>query len=72
MSATAVVRIVCFIHTKRPTNRPTLDPQADEELIAASRSRREADWMLPMSERLARLHELCKQMSAVKGSARRH
>jgi hypothetical protein len=33
--------------------------------------RREVDWALPMSERLARLHTLCKQMSAIKGAAAR-
>ncbi len=32
--------------------------------------RREADLALPMSERLARVHALCKQMSAIKGAAR--
>ena len=31
--------------------------------------RREAALALSMSERLARLHTLCKQMSAVKGAA---
>jgi hypothetical protein len=46
----------------------TLD---DGRLTDVSRSRVEALRALPMSERLARLHELCKQMSAVKGRARR-
>jgi hypothetical protein len=31
--------------------------------------RREATLALSMSERLARMHALCKQMSAVKGAA---
>jgi hypothetical protein len=32
--------------------------------------RREADLRATMSERLARVHALCKQMSAIKGAAR--
>ena len=32
--------------------------------------RLEADRSAPMSERLARVHALCKQMSAIKGAAR--
>lgn len=32
--------------------------------------RREADLRAPMSERLARVHALCKQMTAIKGAAR--
>jgi hypothetical protein len=36
----------------------------------AASIRRRANWDLSMSERLARVHELCKQMSAVKGAAR--
>lgn len=35
----------------------------------ATAVRREAALALTMSERLARLHALCKQMSAVKGAA---
>ena len=50
---------------------PTPALRADDALARAARSRREADWALPMEQRLARLHQLCKQMSAVKGSARR-
>jgi hypothetical protein len=34
--------------------------------------RLEADREAPMSERLARMHALCKQMSAIKGAARAH
>jgi hypothetical protein len=33
----------------------------------AADARRRADWALPMNQRLARAHALCKQMSAVKG-----
>lgn len=36
----------------------------------AATIRREAEWQLSMSERLARLNALCKQMSAVRGAAR--
>lgn len=32
--------------------------------------RLQADRSAPMSERLARVHALCKQMSAIKGAAR--
>jgi hypothetical protein len=35
----------------------------------AATVRRQAAWELSMSERLARVHELCKQMNAVKGAA---
>lgn len=41
------------------------------DLERAARLRREADLALSMSERLARVHQLSKQMSAVKGAARR-
>jgi hypothetical protein len=36
---------------------------------SARTARREAMLALSMSERLARLHALCKQMSAIKGAA---
>jgi len=36
----------------------------------AAAVRREAEWRLPMSERLARVHTLSKQMNAIKGAAR--
>jgi hypothetical protein len=39
------------------------------DLRAARATRLKASRETPMSERLARLHELCKQMSAIKGSA---
>jgi hypothetical protein len=37
-----------------------------------AKARREEAWRLTMSERLARLNDLCKQMSAIKGAARAH
>jgi hypothetical protein len=40
------------------------------ELQQARALRLEADRRTPMSERLARVHALCKQMSAIKGAAR--
>ncbi len=40
-----------------------------EDLARARRMRLEADRQLPMSERLLRMHKLCKQMSAIKGVA---
>lgn len=40
------------------------------DLSASVAARRRADWSLSMSERLARVHSLCRQMSAVKGAAR--
>jgi hypothetical protein len=41
-----------------------------DELKRARAIRLEADRGAPMSERLARVHTLCKQMSAIKGAAR--
>jgi hypothetical protein len=38
-------------------------------LKAANDARLKATHDAPMNERLARLHRLCKQMSAIKGSA---
>jgi hypothetical protein len=40
------------------------------ELDRGRELRLEADRNAPMSERLARVHLLCKQMSAIKGAAR--
>jgi hypothetical protein len=40
------------------------------DLNTAKEMRLEADRRVPMSERLARVHALCKQMSAIKGAAR--
>ena len=42
------------------------------DLDRASAARRKASWALPMNERLARVHALSKQMSAIKGAARAH
>jgi hypothetical protein len=42
-----------------------------EELRLARELRLEADRKASMSERLARVHNLCKQMSALKGAAAR-
>jgi hypothetical protein len=39
------------------------------DLRRAGAVRLEADRSAPMSERLARVHALCKQMSAIKGAA---
>ena len=41
------------------------------KLDAAARARRQADLRLSMAERLARLHELAKQVTAVKDAAKR-
>jgi hypothetical protein len=41
-----------------------------DELQRAQELRLAADRQTTMSERLARMHSLCKQMSAVKGAAR--
>jgi hypothetical protein len=41
-----------------------------EELERARALRLEVDRAMPMKERLARVHALCKQMSAIKGAAR--
>jgi hypothetical protein len=38
-------------------------------LTLAAELRRQAAWELSMSERLAQVHQLSKQMSAVKGAA---
>lgn len=42
------------------------------ELVRARTMRLEADRKAPMSERLARVHALCKQMGAIKGAAKPH
>jgi hypothetical protein len=52
----------------------TLRRHADGEDIGdfarAAAARRRAALEMPMSERLARVHALCKQMGAVRGAAR--
>jgi hypothetical protein len=45
---------------------------SSDELAKARALRIEADRKVPMSERLARVHALCKQLSAIKGAARGH
>jgi hypothetical protein len=40
------------------------------DLKRARAARLEASRSAPMSERLTRVHALCKQMSAIKGAAR--
>jgi hypothetical protein len=48
-----------------PKNNPDIgDPGR------AAAARRRSDRALSMSERLARVHALCKQMSAIRGVAR--
>lgn len=42
-----------------------------DELDRAARVRRAADLRLSMSERLARVHALTKQLSAIRGRARK-
>jgi hypothetical protein len=42
-----------------------------DELRRAREIRLESDRNAPMSERLARVHALCKQMNAIKGAADR-
>jgi hypothetical protein len=42
-----------------------------DELRRAREIRLEADRNTPMSERLARVHTLCKQLNAIKGAAGR-
>lgn len=44
---------------------------AVEELEQAAHHRLEADRRLSMSERLAALHELCRQAAEIDGTARR-
>ncbi|MDQ2761559.1 MAG: hypothetical protein M3Y17_14345 [Actinomycetota bacterium] len=49
----------------------TAGTSPEQELEHGSRARREADWRLGMDERLTRLNELCKQMTAIVGAAKR-
>lgn len=41
-----------------------------DDLARARALRLEADRRAPMSERLARVHALCKQLSGIKGAAK--
>jgi hypothetical protein len=43
----------------------TKDDQQSDELAAAARHRRDAERRISMNERLAALHHLCKQLSAI-------
>lgn len=43
----------------------------EADLERSQRERLEQDWRLPMNERLARAHQLCKQMTAIAGAAKR-
>lgn len=45
--------------------------RATDDLDRARRERLERDWRLPMQERLARVHELSKQMTTIAGAAGR-
>jgi hypothetical protein len=52
----------------RVTTKPLSGDISD--LQQAKAMRLEVDRSLPMSQRLARVHALCKQMSAIKGVAK--
>lgn len=56
---------------KAKGREPSGRSEAEGELDRTARERLERDWQLPMTERLARMHELCKQMTAIAGTARR-
>jgi hypothetical protein len=55
------------------STEPSKQQQAEavEELEHAAAHRLAADRSLSMSERQAALHELCKQVAAIEGTARR-
>jgi hypothetical protein len=46
-------------------------PASVQDLDAAARARREADLRLSVNERLARVHELSMQLTAIRGRARK-
>ncbi|HEX5761974.1 MAG TPA: hypothetical protein VFY04_02525 [Solirubrobacterales bacterium] len=58
----------------RRAHDPQKTPQSSEigHLGRASDARRREERSLPMSERLARVDELSRQMSEIKGVAREH
>ncbi|MEX2193889.1 MAG: hypothetical protein WD844_01265 [Thermoleophilaceae bacterium] len=56
---------------KAKDSEPRRRRSAGSELDQAARERLKRDWALPMNERLARMHELCSQMTAIAGAARR-
>jgi hypothetical protein len=55
------------------STEPSNQQQADavKELEQAAEHRLDLDRRLSMSDRLAALHELCKQVAAIDGTARR-
>lgn len=55
---------------RAPENRADGAFEDPDELDRARRVRRQSVLSLPMNERLKRLHELCRQMSVIKDSAR--
>lgn len=57
--------------TKAKDSEPQRPLAAEEPLDEAARRRLKRDWELRMNERLARMHELYRQMSAIAGAARR-
>lgn len=56
--------------TSRHADTQAPPREVEAALNEDSRKRLERDWELPMSERLARMHELCKQMTAIAGAAK--
>jgi hypothetical protein len=52
------------------TTAPAPQERPEDELERATQRRRQRDWELSMSERLARMQELCKQATAIAGSAK--
>jgi hypothetical protein len=54
------------VDTQKPLNSSNIG-----NLSKARNARRRSEWGLSMSERLARVHHLCKQVNALRGTARR-
>jgi hypothetical protein len=63
-AGTAVLRIN-WVHMADRANSGEIG-----NMKRAKAARLEADRIAPMNERLARMHALCKQMTAIKGAAR--
>lgn len=57
-------------HEPRQTSRNKGDSRDIGDLDRVATIRRQAAWNLPMSERLAQVHELSKQIGAINGAAR--
>ncbi|HEX5714407.1 MAG TPA: hypothetical protein VFX85_13950 [Solirubrobacterales bacterium] len=57
-------------HESRENSSNTPDSRDIGDFDRAAAIRRQAAWNLSMSERLARVHELSKQISAINGAAR--